>query len=65
MTPEKFNHRIPEAADLLGIGRTTLYLLIKEGEIRTVKIGERTLVPHSELVEFQQRLLQQPDRCAA
>ena len=42
-------HRIPDACNRLGIGRSMLYELIKSGEIRTVKIGTRTLVPEADL----------------
>lgn len=42
-------HRIPEACQRLGVGRTVLYELIKAGEIRVFKIGTRTLVPEAEL----------------
>jgi excisionase family DNA binding protein len=38
-----------DAARYLGIGRTTLYTLIKEGKVSAVKIGRRTVVPRSEL----------------
>lgn len=34
-----------EAATLLGIGRTNFYKLVKDGRIKTVKLGKRTLVP--------------------
>lgn len=36
---------VPEAARLLGIGRTTVYELISNGELETVKIGRSTRVP--------------------
>lgn len=36
--------RIPEAADLLGVGRTKIYALINAGEIEAVKVGGSTLV---------------------
>lgn len=42
-------HRIPDACQRLGIGRSMLYELIKSGEIRTVKIGTRTLIPEADL----------------
>lgn len=42
-------NRIPDAARRLGIGKTALYELIKRGEIKTIKIGARALVPESEL----------------
>ena len=45
-------HPTAEGAALIGVGRSTLYELIKSGEIKTVKIGRRTLIPHDELVRF-------------
>jgi Helix-turn-helix domain len=33
----------------LGIGRTSLYELVKSGELKLIKIAGRTLVPRSEL----------------
>jgi excisionase family DNA binding protein len=40
-----------EAAQILGIGRTTLYDLIRTNRIRTVKVGARRLVPIDALPE--------------
>jgi excisionase family DNA binding protein len=34
-----------EAAGFLGIGLTHFYQQVKEGRIKTVKLGKRTLVP--------------------
>ncbi|RZP19560.1 MAG: DNA-binding protein [Erythrobacter sp.] len=36
--------RVPEACRYLGIGRSTLYVLIGEGEIEIIKLGNSTLV---------------------
>ena len=36
--------RVPEACRYLGIGRSTLYVLIGEGEIEVIKLGSSTLV---------------------
>ena len=36
--------RVPEACRYLGIGRSTLYVLISEGEIEFIKLGSSTLV---------------------
>lgn len=36
---------IPDAARMLGIGRTLTFRLIKEGNLRAVKIAGRTVVP--------------------
>lgn len=32
------------AADMIGIGRTTVYALINEGKLQTYKVGRRTLI---------------------
>ena len=42
-------YRVPDACTALGIGRTSLYELVKAGKLRLVKIAGRTLVPRSEL----------------
>ena len=46
---------IPEAAEALGIGRTAVYDLIGRGELRTLKVGRRRLVPASALAELAAR----------
>jgi len=35
---------VNEAAKALSLGRTSIYALIKEGRLETVKLGRRTLV---------------------
>jgi excisionase family DNA binding protein len=47
--------RIPDAAGLLGIGRTTLYKLIDEGELAVVRIGRAVRVPIVEVHAFVAR----------
>lgn len=47
---------IEEAADLLGLGRSLLFRLIKEGQLRSVKVGKRRLIAVSELEAFMGRL---------
>lgn len=47
--PAPLANKIPDACRRLGIGRTVLYELIKSGEVRTIKIGTRTLIPEGEL----------------
>jgi len=46
---------IKEAAAACGISRTTLYGLIKAGELIPVKIGVRTLIPHADLEALIER----------
>lgn len=47
---------VPEAAELLGIGRTKLYELILSGEIATVTIGRARRVPVVALRDFVESL---------
>lgn len=49
-------HPIPDAAEVLGIGRSTLYNLITNGDIAVVKIGRRTLVAQDELERYARSL---------
>ena len=43
---------IVDAAKRLGVGRTTIYELIGARQLRTFKVGTRTLIPESELTRF-------------
>jgi excisionase family DNA binding protein len=44
--------RINDAARKVGLGRTSIYELIKEGKLKTVKVAGRRLVPMSALREL-------------
>ncbi len=46
----------PDAARSLGLGRTKTHQLVASGELRTVTIGRRRLVPRAALEEFVRRL---------
>ena len=48
---------IDEAVAMSGISRTTLYALIKTGELTRVKIGARTLIRHRDLEALIERKL--------
>lgn len=52
--PDRFAYRVPEACIALGIGRTSLYELVKNGELRLIRIAGRTLVPRAELERLVQ-----------
>ena len=52
MAPTPLLHDIPTAAEMLGLGRTTVYEEIKAGRLSIVKIGRRTMIKHSELERF-------------
>jgi len=46
---ERQGLRIEEAAHALGCGRTTVFKLIREGRLRVVKLGTRTVIPRGEI----------------
>ncbi len=54
----------PETGAALGVGRTKVYELIGAGELRTVKIGRRRLVPVSSVLELVERLQRQASSAA-
>lgn len=47
--------RIPAAMQLIGVRRSTVYALIKAGELRTVKLGRATLITMSSLRRLVER----------
>jgi excisionase family DNA binding protein len=49
-------HPVDEAASMLGIGRTSLYELVKRGDLEICKIGRRALIPDSSLQAFVRKL---------
>lgn len=49
LTPE-------QAADALGIGRTTIFALIKSGELRSLRIGRLRRIPADEIDAYTARL---------
>lgn len=48
---------VDEAARLLGIGRTVVYRLLSQGNLRSVKVGGRRLVPRSAVDAFVDELV--------
>jgi excisionase family DNA binding protein len=42
-------YSVTHAAELLGIGRTLAYALVKSGELPTVTLGRRVVVPKARL----------------
>lgn len=47
--PPRLAYSLDEAARSISLSRRGLYQLIEAGELRTVKVGRRRLVPVSEL----------------
>jgi len=48
---------VEEAAGLLGIGRTTVYEMIRRGDVRPIRIGRCVRIPQRELEAFVERLV--------
>lgn len=43
---------VASASRALGIGKTTLYALLRTGEIRSVKVGRKIKIPKAYLIEY-------------
>jgi excisionase family DNA binding protein len=41
---DRLAYSVTETSKLLGLGRSTIYLAIKSGALKTCKVGRRTLV---------------------
>ncbi len=54
--PERKLYAIADAAESLGISRSTMYELAGAGEVATVKIGNRRLVTAESLEAYLERL---------
>jgi excisionase family DNA binding protein len=50
-------HDLDETADLLSISRRVVDRLVRDGEIDSVKLGRRRLVPHEALTDYIERLV--------
>lgn len=51
---ERLLLQVPEAARILGVSASGLYERARRGEVKTVRIGRRVLVPLSELQRLAQ-----------
>jgi excisionase family DNA binding protein len=56
---------IPDAASTLGIGRTSLYGLLRAGELETVQIGGRRVVVADSIRNYVDRLRDEQNRRSA
>lgn len=57
--------RVEEAARRLGIARTLMFRLIKDGEVESVRVGRLRRVPVASLGEYVDRLRQAQKSSAA
>ena len=53
----QLSYTVNQAATQLGIGRTSIYTLIKTGELTPIKLRKRTLLRHEDLVALLERML--------
>jgi excisionase family DNA binding protein len=58
LTLERQIYSVAEFRAVMGIGRNTAYAAIAAGQVRSVRIGKRLLVPRSEV----ERILSAPTR---
>ncbi|MFC7243679.1 helix-turn-helix domain-containing protein [Catellatospora aurea] len=54
--PSKLLLKVEEAAALLGIGRTLLYELMREGQIRSVQVGRLRRLRRADLETYAAQL---------
>ena len=52
----QLSYTVNQAAAQLGIGRTSLYALIKTGDLTPIKLRQRTLLRHDDLVAMLERM---------
>ena len=57
--PERILLTPEEAGERLGVGRTTVYALIKAGELESVQIGRLRRIPVVAVQEYASRLITQ------
>lgn len=51
-TPQRRTWKPEEVAPMLGIGKNGVYALIKSGELRSIRVGRKFLIPLSAVDEF-------------
>ncbi len=49
---EPLSVSINDAAKALGLGRTSIYMMIGDGRLESFKVGRRTLIKSSSIVRF-------------
>ncbi|MCX7341998.1 MAG: excisionase family DNA-binding protein [Hyphomicrobiales bacterium] len=54
-----------EAACRLSIGRTKLFALLRDGEIKAVRLGTKTMIPASALEAFAATLPEREASCTS
>ncbi|WP_380169519.1 helix-turn-helix domain-containing protein [Jannaschia sp. R86511] len=55
-SPPRLLLTIEEAAERLGVGRSTMYGLVLDGEVESVHIGRLRRIPHDALIAYLDQL---------
>ncbi|MCW8934247.1 MAG: helix-turn-helix domain-containing protein [Gammaproteobacteria bacterium] len=55
---EKIYYGIDELKDRWGLGRSTIYDLMNDGELASVKIRTRRLIPVAAVIEYEAKISQ-------
>ena len=53
--PQPLAYNVPDAGRAIGVSKATIWRLIKAGELRTFKVGARTLIKTAVLLAFIDR----------
>ncbi|KBR62182.1 helix-turn-helix domain-containing protein [Mycobacterium avium] len=56
-------HGIPAVQERLSLSRSSVFALIGSGELRSVKVAGRRLVPEQAIVDFIDKLDRQASAC--
>lgn len=54
--PKRMLYSMVDAAEMIGVKRSTMYDLAAKGDVRTVKLGRRRLVTAESLEQLVKRL---------
>lgn len=63
--PERVMLTVEEAAERLNVGRTTMFKLIRRGDVETIQIGRLRRVPVSSIQNYAARLVHESTANAA
>ena len=62
---ERIVYTVEEAAERLGVGRTTVYALVRSGDIESIAIGRLRRIPYDALDDFVSRMRRHSHEVAA
>lgn len=52
VAPKRLTLKPDEVGPLIGVGRNSVYALIKSGRLRSIRLGKKILVPLSAIDDF-------------